>query len=624
MINYIFPFRKIEKGSKVLLWGAGKVGRDYYVQLADNQYCELMGIIDSACNFEDGLYKTKDILQSEFDYCIVAVEKEELYMEIRKELLSFQVSEAKIVWDCHRIDRCSATVELLQKGGWESLYKEYIKYALGDFSFFDDLIKEIKALPDKTVFKKSLEAYISSQISYEERTVLLRVLLLSDCFDSSLMEMYMNGLPELKNPELVVCLLYEIVWRELVHSEYRYPEYYNDRRRIIAGNTARLMDGVDLSSLPCKDTTKEIKKICYLRLNFPEYERSNATRRNLAIANELSDRGYDVEEIFVDLLEGCNVKGLMHFAGAYDIPSDNSQYVHDGLKLYFSKGKGIKDRMIDVLREIEGFAPDLIIDSCADYEMLSSILVEHYKIVQIPCRNTCSCTFMDRCIVSSQEIFEEDWNVFHSINKSKVRFLNKYLREELNVDVVCGCDREKYGIDKDKFVIATMGARIEQELPYAMVESLSRILKKYPNIIWLLVGGGDFTWIKRSYPELVNSGNIVFWGYENHADDFWKRLDVKLFVSPKVTGNGGCAYRALYNGCPVLINRSMGDIATILGTKRCIEGGYEEIADEVERMYLSAKKLGNASMDAKSIIRDLPSVKEYVDFVMTCAENIEE
>ena len=84
---YIFPYKEVNKNSKVIIWGAGKVGRDYCAQLSDNRYCELVGIIDSACNYEDELYKTKDILQSEFDYVIVAVEKEALYREIRKRSL---------------------------------------------------------------------------------------------------------------------------------------------------------------------------------------------------------------------------------------------------------------------------------------------------------------------------------------------------------------------------------------------------------------------------------------------------------------------------------------------------------------------------------------------------------
>lgn len=624
-MDFVFPYNMIDKGKKIYIWGAGKVGRDYYTQIVVSNYCEVAGVIDKSCQYDDGIFKNKRILEKkEFDFVVVAVEKKELYEEILEDLHILHVSDSKIIWNVKKIvEQSTVGIRDLVDDRWEELATDYERYAFGDFSFFDRLIGEIRLSDERELVIQSFKKYVALVHSPEKKTVLLRMLLLADCFDSELLRIYMNGLLEINDPELVICLLYEIVWKELVHSEIRYPDYYNDRRSVIAKNTKRLLMDVELPHFPKKkESGNSIRRICYLRLNFPRYEQSNATRRNLAIANELSDRGYEVEEIFVNLLQDCNVKGIINFRGSFDEPADNRQYVHEGLGLYFPKGESIKEKILDILREIHRFDPDFIIDSCADYEMISSILINHYRILQIPCRNTNSCTFMDRCIVSSQELFEEDWMKYHSIEKSRVRFMNKYLKEKIVVATERGCDRDKYGIDRNAFVIATMGTRIGQELPEDMVASFSEMLKRNSSIVWLLVGNGDLTWIGKKHKELIDSGSVVIWGYEPRADDFWQRLDVKLLVSPMVTGNGGCAYRALYNGCPVLINRSTGDIPSIIGIKRCIEGGYVELADAVERMYLNPNCYKKAAKETKEIIKTLPTVQEYVDFVMECASEI--
>lgn len=48
MMNYAkFPFKKISRGSKVVLYGAGRVGKSMFEQNETNDYCVITGIVDS-------------------------------------------------------------------------------------------------------------------------------------------------------------------------------------------------------------------------------------------------------------------------------------------------------------------------------------------------------------------------------------------------------------------------------------------------------------------------------------------------------------------------------------------------------------------------------------------------
>lgn len=628
MISHIFPFEKIEKGSNILLWGAGRVGREYYIQAIQTGFCRVAGIIDQSVKYKEGILYTKEILSREYDYVVIAVEKQDAQKEIEEELLLNGVVPEKIINGNTVVNWfCQATVDQLKSddGIWERIYGNYKLYAVGDFGYFEPLILNLKLYENKEEIKSSFWKSIH-KISWNAKTVLLRVLLESECFDGKLMELYLESIRHLENPELAVCLLYEIVWKELVHSEYRYPDYYNDRRNVIAENTGKLLKGKKITfAKKILNQDNVFHKICILRVNFPAYEKSNATRRNLQLANEFAKRGYEVEMIVLDYLEDPHVLSLMNFTGNYEVPAHNTEYIGKDLIVYFANGQGIGEKAADVLREIKSFDPDLIIDSCADYELLTNILYHYYPVIQIPCRSSNSCTYMHRCILPSEEVFNNEWNIFHSFDKKKARFITRYLKLSINLEgIIPGIDRKTHDISDNAFVIATMSARVGIEASKEFVDAVSSILYKYPNIVWILAGNGTFDYIKEFYLDLVEGGRIILWGYEQDADSFWKRLDVKLFISPKVTGNGGGTCKALYSGVPVLINTSNGDIGSVLGYGRMVEGGYQELAARLEELYLDERKLQEASQDAKRIADNLPTAEEYVNELLQWAKEVAE
>lgn len=92
------------QGKKIILYGAGKVGQDYYKKLSHSDYKNInfCGWVDK--NYEkyseNGLdvQPVEHIRNNEYDYILVAVNSENVFCEIKKELKGIGVIEDKIIW----------------------------------------------------------------------------------------------------------------------------------------------------------------------------------------------------------------------------------------------------------------------------------------------------------------------------------------------------------------------------------------------------------------------------------------------------------------------------------------------------------------------------------------------
>lgn len=99
--KYLFPFDKVEKGSRVVLYGAGKVGRTYYQQIVKLNYCALVAWIDK--NYDQYTDDEHEISGIEildkitYDYIIIAIANHCIKQEVIKELTGNNVRIEKII-----------------------------------------------------------------------------------------------------------------------------------------------------------------------------------------------------------------------------------------------------------------------------------------------------------------------------------------------------------------------------------------------------------------------------------------------------------------------------------------------------------------------------------------------
>jgi len=99
--TYTFPFDMIEKNSKVVLYGAGAVGQEFYRQVKQISYCNILLWVDK-CFEAYKMYDVKDPCElkdiKEFDYVVIANASEPVVKEIKTYLLDMGIEEDKIIW----------------------------------------------------------------------------------------------------------------------------------------------------------------------------------------------------------------------------------------------------------------------------------------------------------------------------------------------------------------------------------------------------------------------------------------------------------------------------------------------------------------------------------------------
>lgn len=99
MYNFIFPFERIEHNAKVVVYGAGKVGKIFVNQLLETGYAELVLWCDRAFeDYEMNVLDPQKIEKVKFDNIVIAIEKERIALEIIDYLVKIGVPHEKIVW----------------------------------------------------------------------------------------------------------------------------------------------------------------------------------------------------------------------------------------------------------------------------------------------------------------------------------------------------------------------------------------------------------------------------------------------------------------------------------------------------------------------------------------------
>jgi len=135
MNNYLFPFDNVPKNSRIVLYGAGNVGRQFYDQITETNFCEIVLWLDKKA---DGILVKQPetivgINVNDYDIVIIAIESKIISSEVKTLLMSYGVPEHKIL---HK------TYSLFERGYFEKkgmeIFKSFPNWQLTHDSLAED------------------------------------------------------------------------------------------------------------------------------------------------------------------------------------------------------------------------------------------------------------------------------------------------------------------------------------------------------------------------------------------------------------------------------------------------------------------------------------------------------
>lgn len=101
--SFGFPVEKINKDDTIAIYGAGKVGCEFYNYIKDNEYGKVVVWVDNAFknHIRQGLpvQPIDALFRNEFDKIIIAIQNRNVADEVKKNLVEWGVEESKIITD---------------------------------------------------------------------------------------------------------------------------------------------------------------------------------------------------------------------------------------------------------------------------------------------------------------------------------------------------------------------------------------------------------------------------------------------------------------------------------------------------------------------------------------------
>ena len=100
--KWLFPFDQVKKGSNIIIYGYGKVGKTYIQQLEKLNFCNVICIVDSAYEkYQDNggkIFPIEHIVNKRYDYIVIANASDDVKHKIKNVLMNnFNVEEKKII-----------------------------------------------------------------------------------------------------------------------------------------------------------------------------------------------------------------------------------------------------------------------------------------------------------------------------------------------------------------------------------------------------------------------------------------------------------------------------------------------------------------------------------------------
>jgi len=97
--EYLFPFDMVPRGAKIVLYGAGTVGRMYFRQIKRTKWCRIVAWVDSNSEgYGDEVVPPENGLREDYELIVIALSNEKGIVEVKQYIDSMGAGNHRIIY----------------------------------------------------------------------------------------------------------------------------------------------------------------------------------------------------------------------------------------------------------------------------------------------------------------------------------------------------------------------------------------------------------------------------------------------------------------------------------------------------------------------------------------------
>lgn len=624
---FLFPFAAVDKNSRVVLYGAGEVGRCYHHQMVESGYCTPVLWVDKR---PDGVKTVSpeaiaELAAGSYDVVLLAILSARFATQMKETLLGLGVPEEKICapaarefWVQGYSDARLANL-LETPASIHGVMRDYFTHSEGQIEYFTPLLGEMRALPEKEkqALRESFGSLLETELTENAaKLVLLRLMFEGECFSPKLMELFLGCIGKIRqNPDEQYWLVQDLSRMVFLYPAYAYGDFYVHRQELLR----QVAEEYAFTYVRQTLQDNKSKRVCFVVHTLIPGELFPCTRILAPLANEFVRQGWEVRVVPLDFTE---YDATASFLKPWHKGANQSlRYVKEirdwynkDVEIVYPQGETIRQRQQAVLDAIYAFGPRGIIDASDEGSVISWVYSKQYPTVYIPMRTGQSSSFFHKTVHYNKETDPEKLRALRPVRGEQIVEVRPFYTF---VPAKRKFVRKDYGLAPDDFVMVTVGDRLVYDLSPALMKAVAIHIEKYPRLKWILVGEGIPEFLRQEYPGLLGS-KILHWGYEEDLTGLYGMCDV--YLNPERTGGGTTIAWAMQHGLGLATNRCDGAGAG-LAEEFAVEGDEAAVVAYVVELMNCPDKLADNKKAMKEKA-DGFSLPRYVNTLVDVLDGI--
>ena len=583
LMGMLVPFHSIKKGSRLVLYAAGNVGRNYYSQLKATDYANVIMWVDKYRESKS-VSPLADLLKlrpDDYDLVLIAVLKKELADDIIVELEGFGLEREKLifeepigcllpycVWAQSEITLQDLFCAPFDFRFFRNSFDIYFTNKISEDVYFSDLtnkIKEYAAFSEtrqREVHDKTVKLIKSHNFSPKERLVFVRILYRAGCLFSNALRIYAESAALIENETSQRYWLFT----DFLFMWFNYPRaLYNDLFIELHNISKNLAEKWNINFNPIKYNRINNKKICFLLpflLEIPTHNKFLSP-----IVSELIRTGYEVHLVNIEFsLYDENAYFLKPLAldivRCVDIEGILKKFFPGCVHYHNANARNVRDRQVEILSIIADIDPLCVLDYSMGMGIVTYYICKQYPVINCPFQNAgYASSFFHKVIIPSME------DPFHPPIKAEqvVRMQPTYSMGE-PYRIFC---RSDYALNENDIVCVTVGTRLQTEITKSLVNGMCEVMAENKNIKWLIVGTEELPFAS-DLPE-----GIRFIRYESDLPGLYQICDI--YVNPLRVGGGITVAWAVMSGLAIVTPSGAADARTLVGMSNTVKSEDEAV-----------------------------------------------